>query len=564
MEDQQERPIAYISRTLTPAEKNYSQLEKEALAIVFAVKKFHNFIYGRQFLIESDHRPLSFIFGEKKGVPPMASSRIQRWALTLSAYRYTIRYKPGKSLGNADAFSRLPQPETTTHDCEPEDLCLLVNHLSTTCVNAANIKAWTSKDPILSRVVKYIMTGWPDLNLGADFQPFISRKHELSTLDGCILWGARVIIPPQGRKPLLAELHETHSGITKTKGLARAYIWWPKMDAQIEDMVKTCTICQQSRPSPAPAPLHPWEWPSQPWSRVHLDFAGPFLDHMFLVLVDAHSKWLDVHLMSSITSAKTIEKLRLIFSTHGLPMKVVTDNGPSFTSKEFKTFMSENGIVHVTTAPYHPSSNGLAERAVQTFKQGLKRTQGATIQERLSKFLFNYRITPQTTTGIPPATLLTGRRLRSRLDRVFPDVTPRVERQQLKQAEQHDNSKPLRTFAAGDQVYVKDFTTTPHSWITGTIVKATGPVSYQVELLSGLVVRRHVDAVRRRDTQSPPSPPTDTSSQSTVDDIYLPDLPPVRPAPLPPVPVAPPPPVHVPPAPRTRQTRSRPDYFDGR
>lgn len=200
------------------------------------------------------------------------------------------------------------------------------------------------------------------------------------------------------------------------------------------------------------------------------------------------------HLMSSITSAKTIEKLRLIFSTHGLPMKVVTDNGPSFTS----------------------------------------------------------------------ATLLMGRRLRSQLDRVSPDVTPRVERQQLKQAEQHDNSKPLRTFAAGDQVYVKDFTTTPHSWITGTIVKATGPVSYQVELLSGLVVRRHVDAVRRRDTQSPPSPPTDTSSQSTVDDIYLPDLPPVRPAPLPPVPVAPPPPVHVPPAPRTRQTRSRPDYFDGR
>ena len=94
--------------------------------------------------------------------------------------------------------------------------------------------------------------------------------------------------------------------------------------------------------------------------------------------------------MTSITSSKTIEKLRIIFANHGLPRKVVTDNGPSFTSEEFKSFMSGNCITHITTAPYHPSCNGLAERAVQTFKNGLKRTQGVSIQERLSKFLFTY------------------------------------------------------------------------------------------------------------------------------------------------------------------------------
>ena len=202
-------------------------------------------------------------------------------------------------------------------------------------------------------------------------------------------------------------------------------------------------------PSPAAATLHPWEWPSCPWSRLHLDFAGPFCNLMFLVLIDAHSKWIDVLPMQSITSEKMIEKLRPIFATHGLPQKVVTDNGPSFTSKEF---MSENGISHITTAPYHPSSNGLAERAVQTFKQGLKRTPGATIQERLSKFLFTYRITPQTTTGIPPATLLMGRRLRSRLDHLFPDPSQHVENKQLKQAHQHDTTKPLRTFEVSDSL----------------------------------------------------------------------------------------------------------------
>ena len=389
------------------------------------------------------------------------------------------------------------------------------------------------------------MSGWPDHSLGAQFQPFSSRKCELSVLDGCILWGSRVVVPPQGRQPLLEELHETHPGITKMKGLARAYLWWPKMDAQIEDRVKTCDICQRSRPSPAAAPLHPWEWPSCPWSRLHLDFAGPFCNLMFLVLIDAHSKWIDVLPMQSITSEKTIEKLRPIFATHGLPQKVVTDNGPSFTSKEFKTFMSENGISHITTAPYHPSSNGLAERAVQTFKQGLKRTPGATIQERLSKFLFTYRITPQTTTGIPPATLLMGRRLRSRLDRLFPDPSQHVENKQLKQAHQHDTTKPLRTFEVSDTVYVKDFSTIPRTWIPGKISKVTGPLSYQVELSSGQVVRRHVDAIRRRDIRVPQQPAADV----TVDDFLLPNLPP--------------PPTLPPPPPLRRSTRqvARPDVY---
>ena len=158
------------------------------------------------------------------------------------------------------------------------------------------------------------------------------------------------------------------------------------------------------------------------WSRIHLDFAGPFLGHMFLVIVDAHSKWLDVHQMQSITSSKTIDKLRIVCTTHGLPQKVVTDNGPSFTSEEFRTFMSLNGIVHVTTSPYHPSSNGLAERALQTFKQGLKCTPGSTIQERLSNFLFTYRITPHTTTGVPPVTLLMGRLLTVQVIKKCPDV----------------------------------------------------------------------------------------------------------------------------------------------
>ena len=548
--DNEERPVAYISRTLSAAEKNYSQIEKEALAIIFAVKKLHPYLYGRHFVIESDHKPLSFLLGEATAIPQMASSRIQRWALTLAAYQYTIKYKPGKHLGNADAFSRLPRPVTTTQNHVPEDLNILLNHLSSTATGAAAIKEWTTKDPTLSCVRRFVLTGWPDENLGKDYQPYTSRKSELSELDGCVLWGSRVIIPPQGRQLVLNELHETHPGVSKMKSLARSYVWWPGMDADIVDTVKACCVCQESRPTPAVAPLHPWEWPTQPWSRIHLDFAGPFLNNMFLVIVDAHSKWMDVHVMQSITSRKTIEVLRRVFANHGLPRKVVTDNGPSFTSEEFNTFLSDNGIIHITTAPYHPSSNGLAERAVQTFKHGLKNTTGGSIQERLSKFLFTYRITPHTTTGVSPSTLLMGRRLRSRLDRFFPDLSPRMENQQSKQAQHHDVTKPLRTFKPHDTVYVKDFTTSPPKWVPGKIVKATGPLSYQVELFAGNIVRRHVDAVRGRTTMYPR--PTSATEDQASHDVYLPTPPPALPAPPPPQ--APPPP----PPPQRRSARNRP------
>ena len=194
------------------------------------------------------------------------------------------------------------------------------------------------------------------------------------------------------------------------KNLARQYVWWPKIDCDIEAKVKGCSTCAVSGPDPPPTVLHPWEWPKKPWSRVHLDYAGPFLGKMFLLIVDSHSKWIDVHITSTSTTAVTIEKLQLTFSSLGLPEILVTDNGSSFTSSEFTDFVKVNGIQHVRTVPYHPASNGLAERAVQTFKTCMKKLAGGSLQDRVNSFLFKYRTTPQTTTGISPAELLMGRK----------------------------------------------------------------------------------------------------------------------------------------------------------
>ena len=165
MDDGQERPIAYAS----PAEQGYSQLEKEGLAIVFGVKKFHTYIYGRQFHIDSNHQPLSYLFNQAKAISPTASARIQRWALTLSAYQYTIHHKAGRHLSNADALSRLPRPVTTSSDCLPGDWVHLLDHLSSsTTVNAAHIKQWTDTNPVLSRVRRCILQGWQKATLGDD------------------------------------------------------------------------------------------------------------------------------------------------------------------------------------------------------------------------------------------------------------------------------------------------------------------------------------------------------------------------------------------------------------
>ena len=108
-----------------------------------------------------------------------------------------------------------------------------------------------------------------------------------------MLWGSHVVVLEPGRKQLLLELHAGHQKMVKMKSLARLFFWWPGMDAQIEGMAKECELCQQSCGLPLSAPLHPWSWPSAPWSRIHLDYAGPIAGQMFLVSVDAHTKWLE-------------------------------------------------------------------------------------------------------------------------------------------------------------------------------------------------------------------------------------------------------------------------------
>ena len=209
------------------------------------------------------------------------------------------------------------------------------------------IKKKTAVDPVLSRVCRYTLSGWL-LVVDPELVPFKKKKDELTLEQGCLLWGTRVVIPTSLHKEVLKELHETHPGITKMKALARSYVWWPKIDVDIERMVSLCKVCQSMRSNPPSAPVHPWTFPSHPWSHLHLDFEGPVAGRMYLVLVDAYSKYPEVVKMNTTTSSATISVLREVFSTQGLPEILLSYNGLQFTTSEFQEFCAQNGIRHRT------------------------------------------------------------------------------------------------------------------------------------------------------------------------------------------------------------------------
>jgi hypothetical protein len=266
----EERPIAYASRTLTTSEKGYAQIEKEALGIIFGVQKFNKYLYGRRFKLITDHKPLTAIFGPKKGIPTLAALRMQRWSLILMSYNYEIVYRKSEDHANADFLSRMPTTEAKS-SLEQE-----INYFSYTDVlpvTAMEIRNGTLKDPVLSKVYDFTLNGWPDWMPSDELKPYYRIRSELSCDQGCLLWGMRVVIPPEYHIRLIEELHSEHLGIVRSKALARSYFWFPNLDDAIENMIQNCSICQTLQKDPPPTPLFPWKYPDHPWTRVHIDYA---------------------------------------------------------------------------------------------------------------------------------------------------------------------------------------------------------------------------------------------------------------------------------------------------
>ncbi|XP_013921713.1 PREDICTED: uncharacterized protein K02A2.6-like [Thamnophis sirtalis] len=359
--------------------RNYSQIDKKALAAVSGVKKFHDYLYGRHVTLYTDHKPLLGLLAGDRPTPPILSPRMTRWTEFLAAYSYALCYCLGKHLGHADALSRCPLP------CEDPQPVPCLSVLSITELDlpltSTDVASNSRADPVLSQVMAWVVRDWPTEPIHPDCWALRSRQLELSLHSGCLLWGDHVVIPSVLRNQVLQRLHADHPGVAGMKALARSYVWWPGLDSEIEAWVARCVPCQESCPSPPSSPSREWEMPRGPWSRIHIDFAGPFHGQVFLVAVDAYSRWVELILMLSTTAKSTVWALRWLFATHGLPDTVVSDNGPQFTSTAFQTFLAAQGIRHAPVAPYHPASNGRAERAVRSAKEALGRMNQGDWQE---------------------------------------------------------------------------------------------------------------------------------------------------------------------------------------
>ena len=189
-----ERPIAYASHTLSKSERNYAQLEKEALALIFGIKKFHQYLFGRKFTLVTDHKPLMAILASKKGIPPLAAARLQRWALLLTAYDYILEFRPSHEHCNVDGLSRLPLQTEEPVICSTEPTIFNISQLEALPITAPSVQQTTCKDPILSKVTRYLKRGWPT-KVPEAIQPYSTRRNELTIEANCLLWGIRVVIP---------------------------------------------------------------------------------------------------------------------------------------------------------------------------------------------------------------------------------------------------------------------------------------------------------------------------------------------------------------------------------
>ena len=500
MADGSEKPIEFASRKLSKSEVKYSQIDKEALAIVWAVRRFHYYLYGRAFELVTDHMPLTHIFNQNKGISEMSSNRLSRYALILMNYNYTIRYRNTKLHANCDMLSRLPRSGIEENESDEEAEVFAMN-MDDSFIDARLIARETKKDPILNKVSMWVLDGWPNVkpeNMNPELSVLWERKDYLTLELDCLTWGNRVIIPLSFRTAVLKLIHSSHIGVAGMKNVARSFVFWPGIDRDIDQVAKTCEACNKFARSLPKTKDHPWIRPTQPWQRIHVDFAQ-FQDKHWLLLFDSFTKWPEIIKMDQIKTADTIRVLRDIFSRFGLPFTLVSDNGPQYTSYEFKLFAQNNGIKHIYSPTYSPKSNGCVERLVGTWKSSMKKTYETCKDLDLNnaKFLINYRNTPNTVTGIAPAVRLFNRTLRSRLHQLRPSDRQIMEGLHTEREEKILEGKPSeKKFEKAEPVWVQ--INDNKVWYPATISKEYPNAPLYDISYKNRVMKKHVDHIKKR------------------------------------------------------------------
>ncbi len=426
--DGQERPVAFISRLLTPTERNYSASEREALACLWGCERWHYYLYARRFQLQTDHMALkSLLSAGGKGHRPL---RIHRWADRLFQYDFQVVYRPGKDNIVADCLSRAYEDAATSSQVQPSDLSVedssednliqtIFGSVSNSVVTLQNIAEATAADQTLSKVLQFVVKGWPTdkRQVPDEVQYYCTLQQELSVCyDGkCLVRGTRTVIPAALHGAILDLLHEGHPGVVRMKCKAREAVWYRGIDADIEHYVGACEPCIISGKSisQTPGPLQPLPLPAGPWRRISVDVAGEFKaaphhQRFLIVVTDHYSRWPEVAACENVTSATIITFLTQLFDRLGLADELISDNGSPLVSAQFEEFLSSLDIHHQRSALYSPQTNSSVERFNRVLKEGVRvgLAEGKTFLTAVRQTVATYRVTPNTTTGVTPAALM--------------------------------------------------------------------------------------------------------------------------------------------------------------
>ena len=498
------QPIAYASRALLDAERRYAQIEKELLAVTFGLERFHQYTYGRQVTVQTDHKPLEVIV--KKNMH-QAPKRLQRLILRLQNYETHVVYHPGSKMYIADTLSRayLPSEEMDDDHMELEQVNLL-SHLPISMPLTEKLKQSTADDPTLQELHAVVTTGWPEKqqDLPANLTPYFHIRDELSIAEGLIFKGERVVIPKNMRKSMLERLHSSHIGETGCLRRARESLYWPGMNAAVKDYIQKCEVCRSMSTKQQKEPIRQHEIPNRPWAKVGADLFT--LDaNNYLVIVDYFSNYIEIDYLSSTTSSAVIHKMKAQFARHGIPDELVTDNGPQFTAGDFKKFVTDWEFHHTTSSPHYPQSNGKVENAVKTAKSLLKKAKDGRSDPYLS--LLAFRNTPSSGFDSSPVQRLMNRRTKTRLPTTAallkPQVPAGVDDQMRKTKQQqafyyNRTAKVMPELQPGDVVRIQPQFRNQR-WQRATVLESipNQPRSYRVQTEHGVIYRRNRRHLRR-------------------------------------------------------------------
>ena len=465
---QEEKPVLFVSRKLSKVESRYSQTEREALAVVWACERLHFYLYGIDFVVYSDHKPLEILYSPK-GKP---AARILRWYIRLLPYRFVVRYRRGSD-NPADYFSRKPvdecsgEEETLASETECFVSSILVDSTPSS-ITLQEIMAESLRDPMLSKLRDCINSGkWSEQGMTG----YKQVRRELMCKNGIVLRGQRMVLPSSLRERALKLAHSTHMGMTRTKQFIRSKLWWPGLDNDVEEMIKRCTVCLAVNPEGGEKlePLRITPFPERPFSTVHIDLFGPLPSgETIFGIIDEFSKWPELYVLKGgVSTQDIVGSLDKLFATYGLVDQVVSDNGPQFRSWKFANYMASKGIKHHLVTPYYPQANSSIERLFRGLKKFVKACslEKLELRDKLCDFLRMYRNTPSRGTGRTPASVILGYDPRTELPGVnkspgkqFQDLKQYSEEYKLKAKSYTDktNNRRESTLKEGDVVFTKN------------------------------------------------------------------------------------------------------------